>query len=270
MSMVLSSRALLACALGAFTLVACSDEHSHDHGVDAAPPVIDAAPDAPPAAASVTLALTHLVAGAPVAIGTTTPYTNTAGNAFGVTVVRYFISDVTLTYADQQERRIAGVHYVDHDLPATLAWHLADDLPTGPLASVAFTMGLAPANNVTGAFTAPPESLMEWPVMMGGGYHYLKFESRYVDRSAAPFNFKVHAGPLQGTDYSFPVVLDATGHTVGAAGATLPVQMNLERWFGAWDLNDYFNAAHPGIMGDAAAQAALRANGAAVFTLGPS
>ena len=32
---------------------------------------------------------------------------------------------------------------------------LADDLPTGPLASVAFTMGLAPANNVTGAFTAP-------------------------------------------------------------------------------------------------------------------
>lgn len=255
---------LLALSLvAAATLAACGgdDDHHHD-GPDASPA------DAPPATGAVTLAFAHQVGGAPVAMGSAMPYTNVAGNQFGVTLVRYFISDVALTYGDGTVRTLAGAHYVDHDEAATRSYLLAADLPVGPLASVSFVMGLPPALNVTGAFPGPPESLMEWPVMMGGGYHHLKFEGRYVDSTGAPFNYKVHSGGLGGADNSFAVTLDASGHAVAADGTTLTLEMNLERWFGDWDLNDWFNAAHPGIMNDAAAQAAVRQHGATVFTLG--
>lgn len=255
--------------VAALAFGACGDDDSHDDHPDASATVDG--PGTPDAGggASVTIAFEHLVDGGPVTIGTDTPYTNAAGNAYGVTLVRYFISDVTLTYADASEHAAPGAHYVDHDLAETQAY-LLTGVPEGDLAAISFTMGLTPALNVTGAFSDPPESLMEWPQMMGGGYHHMKFEGRYINSASEPFAFKVHSGPLGGTDYSFPVELDATGRAI-ADGATLTVQMNLEEWFtnpNTWDLNDYFTADHPGIMGDAAAQASLKENGLGVFTLG--
>ncbi len=240
---------------------------------DAAP--IDAAPD-PDAGptdggtVSLTLAFEHLVDGAPVVLGTDTPYTNAAGNHFGVTRVSYFVSDVTVTTTTGATYEVPGAHYVDHETTETRELVLSIGAATGELASISFVMGLPPALNVTGAFSSPPESLMEWPVPMGGGYHYLKFEGRYVDSASAPFNFRVHSGGLMGVDYSFPVELDASGTTIGGGDVTVTIAMNLEEWFTGpndWDLNDYFNAATPGIMGNATAQASLRENGAGVFSL---
>ncbi|MCA9674762.1 MAG: hypothetical protein H6709_17535 [Kofleriaceae bacterium] len=263
--------------LGATTLVACGDNHDHgvdpdasaDVDVDARPPA-DAGIDAA-STGQVTLAFDHLVDGAAITLGNDTPYLDAVGNQFGVAVVRYFIADLSLTYADGSTWDAPGAHYVDHELSETRTYALPPDAPVGDLATVRFVMGLPPALDVTGAFSSPPESLMEWPEMMGGGYHYMKFEGRYIDDAGAPFNFKMHSGALGGTDYSFEVVLDADGLAVTPEGTTLRIEMNLEQWFTApddWDLDDYFNATHPGIMNDAAAQASLQRNGATVFTVG--
>lgn len=258
---------LISCLGTALFLVGCGDDHGgHDHEVDAQ--AIDAAAAT---TGAVTLGFEHLVSGAAVAISSDTPYTNAAGNAFGVTLVRYFVSDVSLGYADGTRWDAPGPRYVDHDLATTRAQVLGTDVPTGALTTVSFVMGLPPALNTSGRFTAPPESLMEWPAMMGGGYHHLKFEGWYINDAGEPFAYRAHSGGLDGADNSFAVTLDATGHTITADGTTLTLQMNLEQWFtdpDTWDLNDYFNAAQPGIMRNAAAQASLRANGATVFTLG--
>lgn len=258
----------LAC-LGATSLLAglvgCGDDHDHGDDVDARPA------DAAPGSGAVTVAFAHRVGGDAVLMGTDTPYLNAAGDAFGVTVVRYFVSDVSLHFADGSRWDAPGPRYVDHELTATLTQLLASDVPTGALASVSFVMGLPPALNTSGRFTAPPESLMEWPEMMGGGYHYLKFEGRYLNEAGEPFPYRAHSGGLDGVDYSFAVSLDASGRAVEAAGTTLTLVMNLEQWFTAphtWDLDDYFNAAQPGIMRNATAQAELQANGATVFALG--
>lgn len=227
--------------------------------------------DAGGSTATVGVAFEHLVDGSPVVFGSEErPYTNAAGNEFGVTRLVYFISNVTLTYVDGAEVTVTGAHYVDHEMEATRVYELPAEVPVGDLDRISFVMGLPPELNVTGAFTSPPESLMEWPEMMGGGYHYMKFEGRYLNSMGEPFNFRTHSGGLDGVDYSFVVTLDATGRAV-ADGATFTLEMNLEQWFtdpNTWDLNDYFNADHPGIMGNADAQASLQANGATVFTLG--
>lgn len=232
-------------------------------------PVVDA-PAADVPAGAITVAFAHTVGVAPLALGNGTPYANAAGNAFGVSRLSYFISDLTMRMRDGRSLRAPGAHYVDVATPSTLRVALPGDAPAGELASVTFVMGLPPSLNVTGAFSASPESLMEWPVMMGGGYHHMKFEGRYTNRAGQPFNFMVHSGGLNGVDYSFAVTLDAGGRVIPREGAELTVRMDLAEWFtrpNDWDLNDYFNAAHRGIMGDAAAQASLRENGATVFSL---
>lgn len=244
-------------------------------GDDAAsPPGEDAAVGddawAPPPETTVTIALVHHVDGAPVTISSETPYVNAAGNHFGVTRVSWFLSDVVLTTTDGRTFGAAGAHYVDADTPDTQRIAIPLGTESGELASISFHMGLPPELNVTGAFTTPPESLMEWPAMMGGGYHYMKYEGRYVNTAGEPFAFRMHSGALRGTDYSFPVTLDASGVSIGGHDVTLTVAMNLEDWFttpDTWDLNDYFTAAMPGIMGNAAAQASLQRNGEGVFTL---
>ena len=226
--------------------------------------------DAGATEAAVTIAFEHLANDMPIVLGSETPYTNAAGNEFGTTRLSYFVSALTLTLADGTEVTAPGAHYVDHETDETRTYVLPVGVATGDLAQISFVMGLGPDLNVTGAFTSPPESLMEWPEMMGGGYHYMKFEGRYINDADEPFNFMTHSGGLSGTDYSFEVVLDASGRDV-TDGATFTVEMNLEEWFAdpnTWDLNDYFNETHRGIMGDADAQASLMTNGATVFSLG--
>lgn len=256
-------------------VVACGDDgHDHDHPDAHTHDHADAAasdPDAAPATDRVTIAFEHLVDGAPVTIGTDTPYTNAAGNSFGVTLVRYFISNVTLNLAGGESLEATGAHFVDHDMPETRTYELDLDVPAGTLESVSFVMGIPAALNTSGAFPNEPESLMEWPEMLGGGYHYMKFEGRYINAAEEPFNFRAHTGPTAGNDYSFGVELSAGGRAVGGEPVTLTLEMNLEQWFtdpNTWDLNDYFTQAMPGIMNNQAAQTSLRANGATVFSLG--
>jgi len=221
---------------------------------------------------NVTIAFEHLVDGEAITIGTDTPYTNAAGNEFGVSLLRYFVSDVTLHFEGGATVTASGAHYVDHEDASTRSYELDADVPSGTLSSISFVMGLPPALNTTGAFPSEPESLMEWPEMMGGGYHFMQFEGRYINDASEPFHFRTHSGAFMGVDYSFEVELDAGGRPLPPNGdVTLTLQMNLEQWFtdpNDWDLNDYFNEAMPGIMGNAAAQASLQENGATVFSLG--
>lgn len=222
------------------------------------------------ASGAVRLSFAHHVDGQPVVLGLQTPYVDAAGDSFGVSRVSWFVSELALTLADGTIVSRPGAHYVDAESPETLS--LALEAPSGGVVqSVSFVMGLPAAANVTGAFPSAPESLMEWPEMMGGGYHLMKYEGRFVNAAGEPFNFRAHAGPLDGVDYSFPVTLMAHGATIGEAGLDLAIVMNLESWFATpntWDLDDWFNVGHPGIMGDAAAQRSLAENGADVFSLG--
>jgi hypothetical protein len=247
--------------------------HDEDSGA-----LADAGQDAGPAVAQVTLAFQHYVNGAAVTLGATTPYTNAADNTFGVTKVRYFISNVSIKPVGGAPVSVTGAHYIDLETSSTLTYTLPKDVPVGDIEQISFVMGLPPALNVTGAFTAAPESAMEWPAHMGGGYHYMQLEGYYDNtESAAPYGYKLHTGGLMGTDYSFAVELDAAGHAIAAAGSTFTIRMNIESWMDTpheWDLNDHFypiTATHmiakPGMMNSATEQQEIKENGAGVFTL---
>ncbi len=222
----------------------------------------------------VTLRLEHQVGGEPLdAYVLDTPFTNAFGNEFGVTRLVYFLSDLTLTPDGGGEPiALLGAHYVDHEQAATRQVAFSVPAATGKLGTLAFTFGLPPALNVTGKFPHPPESLMEWPEAMGGGYHHMKFEGRYLDGAGNPAPFKAHSGPAMREDHSFGVTLDASAVSLGEGdgGRALTLVMNLERWFGGpnvWNLQEQFEPPSHGMMDSPVKQASLRENGADVFTL---
>ena len=217
---------------------------------------------------TVAFSFAHVVGAAgPVVLGPATPYRNAAGNAYGVMRLQYFVSDLTLRRADGTSVRVDDTHYVDIAEPSTLHHRPAQPVPAGQYAAVELVVGIPKERNLSGAFPSPPESLMEWPDQMGGGYHYMKLEGRFVDRDGQLASFKLHTGMSMGMDHAVPIRLDGQALVVGGDELEIEIVMDVAEWFEhphVYDLDAYV----PGMMGNPTAQALAEENGRDVFTIG--
>jgi hypothetical protein len=104
---------------------------------------------------------------------------------------------------------------------------------------------------------------MEWPVMMGGGYHYMKLEGNYETPDESSF-FNFHSGAFEGVPYEIEVSIDKP-FTVDGDKLSIQLAMEIQNWFTDpydWDFN-YFG---PAIMGNHEAQETVQANGYNVYT----
>jgi hypothetical protein len=205
-------------------------------------------------------------------------YTNAADNFYEVNEIKFFISDLKLY--DSEGNIISvyddnSIHYVDYDIASTQVWDIADDIPSGDYTSISFTFGLSQAKNVSNYFTNPPESNMSWPSYLGGGYHYMQINGKWLkDGVSTPFNFHTGIGQLYDgdsiTDFvqnSFTVNLPAANFTIEEDASTvMNLVMNINSWFTT--PNDYdFNYWGGAIMQNQAAQEVIKENGADVFSV---
>jgi hypothetical protein len=200
-------------------------------------------------------------------------YQNAAGNLYEVNDVQYFISNVmlvddagnTLDIADNQ-----GIHYVDIRIPGTLRWNISEEIPVNHYTQIAFVFGLEGAQNATGYFPNPPENNMSWPDVLGGGYHYMKINGRWIDEAGVRQPFNLHTGKIATddgfADNTFTVTLPLEQFTVSKnSSSELTLQMNVNAWFTNPYLFD-FNVFGGSIMQNRAAQEVLQANGRDVFS----
>ena len=177
-------------------------------------------------------------------------YTNAAGNYFLITEVQYFISDVTLHHADGSAFLIddwKDIHYVDHDIPSTMTWDVFDKIPAGSYDSISFMFGISQEKNISLMLVNPPERDMFWPDVLGGGYHYLKLNGKWLNDGMIqniPFEFHLGIGQIYSGDSinvnditgfvhnNFRVTLPGSSFQV-TAGDTLNIAMtmNIEQWF---------------------------------------
>ncbi len=199
-------------------------------------------------------------------------YRNAAGNLYEVNDVQFFISHVKFETASGEIVEIAdnhGIHYTDIRIPGTLSWSIADELPAEEYKSITFVFGLEGAQNSTGFFPNPPENNMSWPDVLGGGYHYMKINGRWIDGSGVRQPFNLHSGKIATdsgfADNTFTVTLPLSQFAVGKnSSADLTLQMNVNAWFSNPYLFD-FNVFGGSIMQNREAQEVLRANGRDVF-----
>jgi hypothetical protein len=190
-------------------------------------------------------------------------YTNAAGQEFSVKTLKYFISDFKVHKIDGGFIPFDDILYIDVREPESLLHTLSKKIAPGEYAGISFVHGLARDQNITNRFTEPPESLMEWPVMMGGGYHYMKLEGDYIARASSGF-FNFHSGSLDGTDYAISVDLADLPFDVNNE-LNIELKMEIQNWFTNpvdWDF-EYFGS---GIMGNSEAQRTVQRNGRDVYS----
>lgn len=241
----------------------------------------DSPPDPP--SGSIAWNIGHFVDGDTLAFNKLI-YSNAAGNPYMVTDLMYFISGVTLyphggspvSLGDTKD-----IFYVDEKLPATKTIRFPDRISVGTYDSVSFIFGIREEENVTGCFTDPPEALMGWPAVLGGGYHYIMMNGRWETPSGGLVSYNFHLGIGQlyhGTGYItdsiyayvqnwFRVSLPGSGFTVAdGQNLTFTLRMNIAEWFRdpvTYDFNHFGGA----MMQNQEAQEIARKNGWNVFSL---
>jgi hypothetical protein len=172
-------------------------------------------------------------------------YENEAGNRYMVNEIQYYISDVTL-YQDRDSIILnawSDIHYVDTDISSTREHLFPDKIPAGVYDRISFTFGLNAQKNQSLIFVNPPESLMFWPELLGGGYHYMKLNGKWRDTldRLTPFNFHLGIGQIY---HSFPDSISAYVHNdfrvdlpdsrieiLGGENKDITLVMNIENWF---------------------------------------
>jgi hypothetical protein len=176
-------------------------------------------------------------------------YTNAAGNEYLITEVKYFISDITFYHHDGSRKVIGDwkdIFYIDEDIPETKSIRFPDKIPTGTYDSITFIFGITEEKNKSFMYVDPPEVLMGWPQILGGGYHYMMMNGKWKDVNGLimPFNFHLGIGQLyKGNDYNvdsiyafiqnyFKVSLPGSSFTMTDKDTmTFRLTMNIENWF---------------------------------------
>lgn len=156
-------------------------------------------PIAPYKDGSICLYFEHYYDGKPVELNTTL-CSNEAGNEYYITEIKYFISNICLY--KNGKKYLIGTHYIDTDYPTTLQWTPNINLDEGKYDSISLVFGLNETDNYDFRYVNPPESNMAWPIILGGGYHYMMFNGKYRnDTSWLPMNIHMGRGQIyQGTE----------------------------------------------------------------------
>ncbi|MBU0487698.1 MAG: hypothetical protein KKA07_18285 [Bacteroidetes bacterium] len=211
-------------------------------------------------------------------------YTNSAGNQYLVNEIQFFVSEVNLYSHDGKVVNIDDWeidHYVDTDIPDTHTWEVFDPIPAGLYDSIAFRFGISEARNQSFMFVNPPESYMFWPEFLGGGYHCMKLNGKWVDTSSTllPFDFHLGTGQIYSgntTDVDsitgfvhndFRVSLPLSAFSIGKDQTVhITLRMNVEKWFCEPHVYDH-NIWRGDIMQKQAAMQIVKENGWNVFTI---
>jgi hypothetical protein len=188
-------------------------------------------------------------------------YTNDAGSQYGVSRMLYYVSQVSLIKPDSSLLQIKNYQYVDARNSGTNQIAVKNVIK-GSYIGLRFNIGLDSAQNITNALPLTTENLnMEWPVPMGGGYHFMKFEGHASD-STGNYGFAMHLGLnaylVQCTVFA-PI-------QVSSGDTNIDLVMNLNEWFRNPEIYD-FNVDGNYSMGVMSAMLKLKNNGTDVFTI---
>ncbi|MEQ6124395.1 MbnP family protein [Pseudotenacibaculum sp. MALMAid0570] len=199
-------------------------------------------------------------------------FTNENGEQLSIERLRYLISDIVLTHESGTVTTLEGYVLVDVTNNENLSFTTAASILPGNYTNVTFRFGFSDDDNTDGVYQDLNTANFNVPGMLGGGYHYMQFDGKYIDNTTAEALFNFHAiravdttdpNNLQFEDTSFVVSLGAV--TVQGA-TTINVGVDLYNWFSnpnLWDLNTL----NTGLMMNFSAQQMISANGSNVFSL---
>ncbi|MDO5972244.1 hypothetical protein Q4Q35_20795 [Flavivirga aquimarina] len=201
----------------------------------------------------------------------TIQYTNANGEQLSITKLRYLISNITCQKENGEIITLDGYNLVDVTNNTNLSFTPLSTIPTGTYSSVSFTFGFNNDDNIDGIYQDLNSTSWNVPTILGGGYHFMQLEGKFVDNTTTETGYAYHAikavdnsgATLVFNDTFFEVDL---GKITITNNATFNIEMNIAEWFvnpNTWDLNVLNNMLMPNFN----AQIMMFENGKNAFSL---
>lgn len=202
--------------------------------------------------------ISYNVDGAPLLFDTLLYHTE-AGYSYQIEKLEYILSG--LKVKDSKGTMIDfsdSIFYVNAAHAASNEIML--DLPEGTYTDIYFYIGLDSARNISNSLDGLEFENMAWPDMMGGGYHFMKLEGKFLN-AGNKSGYAIHLGKnISLVEYHL-----ARPFTVAAEMNTpLKLNMNINEWFKNPDIYDFVTDGTYSMSSDDA-MIKLRNNGKDVF-----
>lgn len=200
----------------------------------------------------------------------TIQYVNEHGEQLSITKLRYLISKIKFVNTNREEFIIEGYNLVDVTNNTKMTFTPTTTIPTGNYSHVSFIFGF---NNDDNYQNYQDLNSASWfvPKMLGGGYHFMQLEGKFIDDTTTEKGYAYHAiravdnsgSTLVFEDTFFEVDLGAVNIS---NNTTFNINMDISEWFKnpkTWDLNILNNM----LMPNFGAQVMMFENGKNVFSL---
>lgn len=187
-------------------------------------------------------------------------YNCEAGYPYEISKLEYYLSAFSMKDSKGKLHTSASVFYVNAKRSETNLLTFAD-VPAGDYTDLYFTIGLDTAKNKTNFLDATVDNTnMAWPDMMGGGYHFMKFEG-YFTNASTNTGFALHLGRNGNA-----VMVHLTRSFTVKANQSNPLNltMNINEWFKNPQVYDFVTDGQYSMSNNTAMQK-LSANGVDVF-----
>ncbi|MDH5604532.1 MAG: hypothetical protein OEY51_11355 [Cyclobacteriaceae bacterium] len=222
----------------------------------------------------VTLTFSHLVTHQGLETGVI-KYINAAGNEFSVEKLQYIVSEIQLLRSDGQEVSLTeGYHFIDISKNDTFSFLADQNIEWGAYEGISMVFGLREDKNLSGQYPDLNALSWSWPEMLGGGYHFMKLEGRFINAQGNIATYTTHMGTAREITVTDTLFHDNSALlSLGCPEFTLqsPVEINIEmdiaQWYDnphSWNLDTLSNMIMPLFH----AQQTLRDNAHDVFSIG--
>lgn len=188
-------------------------------------------------------------------------YKNASDNEYSVTRLQYYLSDFSFHHVTQGWFKSEDILYVDY-LKAKQNLLTLKNFPEGQYDSIAFGFGLNAGNNVSGSLRNTIDNFnMAWPEPMGGGYHFLKLEGRFINDKGGQSGYAMHIG----TNVCYRKISLPFETEMSSEKQRLEVALNLNEWYKNPHLIDFDKQSYT--MGIDSAMRNLSDNSRTVFSV---
>ena len=222
---------------------------------------------------NITFSFTHNWDGIPVtnADFNSLQFTNANGETLSIERLRYLVSDIVFITSTNEVLSLDTYNLVDVTNGNNLRFSPTGLIPSGNYSNVSFIFGFNNEDNSENYLDLNSASF-NVPDMLGGGYHYMQLDGKYIDNMSEESGYNYHtirAVDNPGTNPTFPqdtffrVNLGAVNIS---DDATFNIEMNIAEWFknpNLWDLNQLDIV----LMPNSTAQIMMFQNGQSVFSL---
>lgn len=194
------------------------------------------------------------------------------GERLSIERLRYLISDLTFTNPNGDVWVIDAYNLVDVTNAENLTFSPESSIPGGVYSNVSFTFGLKNEKNMDGVYPDLNSTSWNVPQILGGGYHYMQFDGKFLTNTNVEQGYNYHAIRAvdnSGDQITYPqdtFIIVNLGPVTLINNAMFQIEMNIAEWFknpNTWDLSSLNQM----LMPNPTAQIMMYENGQNVFSL---